>query len=372
MTRRFFLPTLGAGLCAAGEQETPLFDGRTLAGWSIQNGSDADYRVREGWVECAPGASPHAWLRSDRQYENFDFQCEFYIEKWMEGGVYLHAPEHGRNTWVGMQVKIFRAPELASNSIGAIFPILQPLKAVVKNQGDWNQMRIRMDWPRLQVWINGEPVQDLDVESVAELRHRFRSGYIGLTGLSTSLRFRGMRIRELASRVRWETLFAGEPDLARWTTVPEKPGGRVEFNAHGDVLRSVGLGNLVTREKYRDFELQAYVRSQANCNGGIFFRTDGKGLAARHYEVQLFNVPDAHFITGSLYGYHRGTYPHVEDEQWYPIQIRVHGAHCLVRVNGDTVTDYRELTNLEEGHIELQSHRTDRWTEYKRILIRRI
>ena len=46
-------------------------------------------------------------LRSAAQYENFDFRGEFFIEGWIDSGIYFHAPEHGRNTWVGMQMKIF-------------------------------------------------------------------------------------------------------------------------------------------------------------------------------------------------------------------------------------------------------------------------
>jgi len=81
--------------------------------------------------------------------------------------------------------------------------VAAPLKVNVKNKAEWNTFRILMDWPRLRVWTNDEPVQDLDVETVPELRHRLRSGYLGFESLSYPIRFRNLRVRELPSKVAW-------------------------------------------------------------------------------------------------------------------------------------------------------------------------
>ncbi len=383
MKRREFLfsastaPVVLVGAPAAPEPApeegfVSLFDGASLAGWSIRDGGGDDYLIRNGCIEGVPSASPQAWLRSDRQYENFDFRCEFFIEGWMEGGFYMHAPEHGRNSHAGTMIKLFRAPELAPFSNGAIFPLIQPLKAIVKNRGDWNQFRVLMDWPKLRVWMNGEPVQDMNMSTEPELRYRLRRGYLGLTALATTLRFRNLRIRALPDKDRWEPLFVADRNLEKWTVVPEYPTSKPKWTAKDGVLRGEGTGNLVTKEQYRDFELTAYVRAQSGMNSGVFFRTDGKGLAARYYEIQIFNVPDAHMITGSLYGLQRGPYPHVLDEEWFPFQLVVKGDHCVTRVNGDTVTDYTGLENFDAGHIELQSHRDNRWVEFKQVQLKRL
>ena len=95
----------------------------------------------------------------------------------MNSGIYLHAPEHGRNIWCGMKINIFHQVDAkpAPESMGSIFPLVPPLKVNVKNKGEWNTFRILMDWPRLRVWTNGEVIQDLDVETVPELRHRLRT-----------------------------------------------------------------------------------------------------------------------------------------------------------------------------------------------------
>ena len=159
-----------------------MFDGQTLNGWSVQEGPASAFRVMDGAIVVDQGANFPTWLRSDRQYENFDFRGEFFIKGWMNSGIYLHAPEHGRNTWVGMKINIFHQndKEPRPESVGSIFPIVPPQAVNIRNQGEWNSFRALMDWPRLQVWMNDTLVQDLDVESVPELRHRLRRGYLGL------------------------------------------------------------------------------------------------------------------------------------------------------------------------------------------------
>ena len=85
-----------------------------------------------------------------------------------------------------MKINIFQDHEdpPKPESMGSIFPLVPPLKINVKNKGEWNSFRILMDWPKLQVWTNDELVQDLNVESHPELRHRLRRGYLGFESLS--------------------------------------------------------------------------------------------------------------------------------------------------------------------------------------------
>ncbi|MBI1897292.1 MAG: DUF1080 domain-containing protein [Acidobacteria bacterium] len=375
MQRRSFLasvPLLPGVLGAAADpQYVSIFDGRTLSGWSIREGPESAFYVKDGAIVIHEGSNYPAWLRWDRRIENFDFQCEFFIRGWSDGGIYIHAPEHGRNEWVGMKVHLFQKhdPKPLAESVGSIFPVAPPLKINVRNQGEWNTLRVLMDWPTLRVWINGEVVQDLNVETVAELKHRLRSGYLGIESLSYPLRFRNLRIRELPSKERWLVLYDGPEDLAaNWTPLDSK----AKWEALGPVLRGDGNGNLATREKFRDFELQMYIRGSRHHNGGIIFRGNST-VSEEHYEIQLHDVPGAVYPTGSLYYFRRAKpYPAIEAEKWYPFQLLVKGRDCVVRINGDTVVDYHELERNEEAPIMLQAHANNRWIEYKQIRVRRV
>ena len=347
-----------------------LFDGKTLDGWSVQDGRESAFYADDGAIVVHESGGYPAWLRSSRQYENFDFRGEFFIKGWTNSGIYLHAPEHGRNMWCGMKINIFHQVDAkpAPESMGSIFPLIAPLKVNVKNQGEWNTFRILMDWPRLSVWTNGEAIHDLNVDTVPELRQRLRTGYLGLESLSYPIRFRDLRVKELPSKISWAPLYAGPQDLGKWHVSDGKP----LFQALGDVLHGDGNGHFATNEKFRDFELQMYVRHARHHNGGVMFRTEGHGSRGRHYEIQLHDVEGAHYPTGSLYSVHRGLYPRIEPEQWWLFQLRVKDAACLVRINGETVLEYDRLDNLDDGPIELQAHDPGRWTEYKQILVRRI
>jgi hypothetical protein len=377
MKRRDFLSAaasttaLFAAPQAGGESGfVPLFDGTSLAGWSVYDGPESAFYVSDGAIVVHESAGYPTWLRSARPYENFDFRGEFFVKGWINSGIYLHAPEHGRNMWCGMKINIFHQVDEkpAPESMGSIFPLVPPLKVNVKNKAEWNTFRILMDWPRLQVWSNGEQIHDLDLQTMPELRERLRSGYLGLESLSYPIRFRNLRVRELPSKVVWSPLYETPADLAKWHVSDGKP----VFEALGAVLHSDGVGHFATNEKFRDFEVQMYVRHAWHHNGGVLFRTAGQGSRGRHYEIQLHDVEGAHYPTGSLYTYKRGLYPHIEPEKWWLLQARVKDNTCLVRINGETVLEYDRLENLEEGPIELQAHDAGRFTEYKHILVRRI
>ncbi len=174
----------------------------------------------------------------------------------MDSGVCFHAPLHGRITEAGLQMKVFANPdpEPAPHSMGAIFPVVAPLKINVRP--GWNDFRILMDWPRLRVWTNSESIHDLDVESVPELRYRLRRGYFGITTTSYPLPFRNLRVRELPTKEQWITLYENSSDLANWSVTQGTP----HMEALGQVLRTDGLGEFGIKQTFRDFELHMYVR----------------------------------------------------------------------------------------------------------------
>jgi hypothetical protein len=351
---------------------TSLFDGQTLHGWSIVDGPESAFYVDGGAIVVHQGSNFPCWLRSGRQYENFDFRGEYFIRGWMDSGICIHAPEHGRTIWNGMEFHLFHnneeKPQVSSN--GAILPVVPPLKINVRNKGEWNDFRLLMEWPKFQAWTNGELVQDLDLERNPELRCRFRRGYLGFASLSYPIRFRNLRIRELPDKERWQVLYGGPADFDKWTP---SQGGEGRFEALGAVLRCDGRGSFATREKFKDFELRLYVRHHLHHNSGVLFRTGGDGLQSKnHYEIQLHDVEGAHYPTGSLYYFKRAVYPRIEAYKWWPMHVIVKGAHLFVRINGDTVLEYDGLEYLDEGSIELQAHSPGRWTEFKNVLVKRL
>jgi len=290
------------------------------------------------------------------------------VRGWTDSGIYIHAPEHGPPLYCGKQIHLFHQQEKTPGpaSMGAIFPLIAPRLVNVRNRGEWNSLRIRSEGLRLQVWSNGEQIQDVNLDAQPELRVRLRHGYLGIESLSYPIRFRNLRIRELPSSDSWQDLYVAPPYFAKWHVSDGKP----RFQPLGEVLHAADLGYLATNAKFRDFALETYIRHSLHHNSGILFRTDGTGNRGRHYEIQLHDVEGAHYPTGSLYEHQRAKYPRIEAEKWFLLQMWVEGRHCLVRINGENVMEFDGLENLDPGPIEIQAHESGKWTEFKAMRIR--
>lgn len=377
LDRRHFLTSASALLALprvfGAEDSVSLFNGRDLAGWHVRNGPESAFYVSDGAIAASPSSAWPAWLATNREYENFDFSCEVFFKGWTDGGIYLHAPEHGRPGNCGLKINLFHQidKEPKTNSMGSVFPLIAPRRADLHKAGEWNRLRILHDWPALRVWINGEAVQDVQLDRDPELSRRLRHGAVGLVALGYPFRFRNLTISELPGKLSWTTLFDGPEDMQKWFVSESNERVPVRFEPLGRVLRADGLGHIATKELYRDFELELYIRGARHHNGGVLFRSAGKGLThARRYEIQLHDVPEAHFPTGSLYYLKRSIYPNIRDEEWSLFQLAARSKSCWVRIDGETILEYDKLTDLEPGHVELQAHQAGRWLEFKRVRIR--
>ena len=359
----------GAALGFEVEEPSSIFDGTTLRGWSVQNGPESAFYVKDQAIVIHEGSGFPTWLRYDKQLTNFDFRCEVYIQGWANGGIYFHAPEFGRPTETGFKLNIFQKQETVplAESMGSIFPLVAPRVVNVRNKGEWNPIRILLQWPSLKVWINGELVHDIDIDATPALRHKFRSGYLGLESLSYPLRFRDIRLRPLPAKEEWTTLYESPADLKLWQVVD----GKATWEPLGRVLRADGIGYLATREHYQDFDFQCYIRGSYHHNGGIIFRGNSTDTT-KHYEIQLHDVEGAVYPTGSLYHYKRATWSRIEPEQWYPFQLYVKGSDCVVRINGDTVVEFSGLKQGAPAPLMLQAHANAKWIEYRSIRVRRL
>ena len=370
MNRRQFISAATAaslGSALAQDDFQAIFDGSTLRGWSVEQGPQSAFTVTSGAIAVTDAGNSPCWLRYEKELENFDFRFEFFVKGWIDSAIYFSAPLYGPPQESGFAIKLFhKQEEPKPESMGSVFPLVAPKSVNVKSKGDWNDLRIVMDWPLLRVWSNGDLVQDLNVESNPELRHRLRTGFLGLQSLSYPIQFRNLKLKQLPSKLSWDTLYNSPVDVNKWRLVEGKP----RFQTMGGVFRGDGNGHIGTKEKYQDFELEMYIRASKHSNGGVLFRALGAGGTNAHYEIQLHDVEGAVYPTGSLYGIRRAKYPRIAAEEWYLLQLYVKGKQCVVRVNGETVVDYDNLDRTEPGMIILQAHDGPRWIEYQRIRVR--
>ena len=368
-TRRHFIVLATAPIASIYAQESQLFDGKTLSGWTIEEGPQTAFYASEGAVNVHPGSNFPVWLRSPESYENFDWSGEVFLKDWANGGLFFCAPKHGPPTDCGFKLNIFHKndqPPL-KESVGSIFPVVAPSKVNVKGKGEWNQFRIRLDWPSLKVWWNGELIQDLNLDQHEELKYRLRSGYLGIESLSYPLRYRNFKISRLAGKQTWETLYSGPADMDKWFATE-----KASWESLGEVLRADGLGYLISKQRYQDFNFECFVRASKFSNGGILFR-GGNDAREPRYEIQVHDVEGAVYPTGSLYGLERARpYPRIQPEEWFLFQLCVKGKQCVVRINGETVVNCQKLERTEPGTILVQAHQKGSWIEYKGLRIQKL
>lgn len=329
---------LSFGLLAA--DWTPLFDGKSLAGWTragFCNGT-AEYTVEDG---CIVGTTkvktPNTFLCADREYANFILELEFKVPQGMNSGVQIRsicdpAVKDGRVH--GYQIEIDPSPRAWTGGIydearrgwlHNLTKITDPQAAeAAKNAfkaDDWNHFRIEAIGDHFRTWLNGVPVADL-TDGLT------RKGVIALQVHATGdpkpmqIRWRNIRIQDLGDGGTTRDLL-GDPAEQMGAKPPAAATVLVGTDGNVAALRSdkgadaplpwtvadgvlevaPGKGNLLTRGAFRDFRLHCEFNvngkekhSQDDGNSGLYIQ--------ERYEVQIlnsYNQPLAFNECGALY-----------------------------------------------------------------------
>lgn len=198
----------------------------------------------------------------------------------------------------------------------------------------------------------------------------------------------------------WRLLFDGQ-SLEHWRgfRMPELPAGwRVEdgtIHFVPPVEADAQRADLITRDKFGDFELALEWKVTPGGNSGLFFRVSEE--AERTYytgpEMQILDDalhPDgqrAETSAGSNYALHApGPYPKRPAGEWNEVRLFVSGDHVEHWLNGARVVDYRLWTpewqalvaaskfaawpgygQSRSGHIALQDHGNEIWFRNLRV-----
>ena len=175
----------------------PIFDGKTLNGWSQLNGT-ASYRVQDGAIigKTMEG-SPNSFLCTNKLYGDFELKFEVkLINNELNSGVQIRSntkelaekekergDKFGRVN--GPQVEIEATKDKGAES-GYVYGEacggwMTPKDKLVPHNhfknGEWNQYKIVAKGPRIQTWVNGNKVSNLTD------KEKFQShpkGFIGL------------------------------------------------------------------------------------------------------------------------------------------------------------------------------------------------
>jgi hypothetical protein len=341
----------------------PLFDGRSLDGWTVENGCEA--AVENGLLVLKAG---DGWLRSDRTYTDFVLHLEWRTLKATnyDAGVFIRTlPEGKPFPSTGYQVNLLDGKE------GNIGNLAGAASSGLIKRGDWNAFDITVIGATVSLSINGKRAYEAGGLKQA-------SGYVGLqceVPNGGQFEFRNLRITELGFR----SLFNGK-DLAGWDGAGE-PKEKC-WQVRDGLLECTGAAGpwLRSATEFDDFNLRLEYLVSPEGNSGVYVRVPSDGNHHREndeappagFEVQILDdaapkyseLKDYQF-SGSVYDI-AGASRHVSKPagQWNTLEINARGQHIAVTHNGLVVVDLDEdefpLIKLRQkkGFLGLQNHST--------------
>ena len=149
----------------------------------------------------------------------------------------------------------------------------------------------------------------------------------------------------------WTTLLDGT-SLSGWNQV-----GNANWRiAEGAAVADKGVGFLVSREAYGDFEIRAEFYAEADTNSGIFLRCQdaAKPSAGSCYEVNIWDVrPKPEYGTGAIVDVAKVDPMPKAGGRWNTYQVTARGDHFTVVLNGVKTVDVRN-GKFARGLVGLQ------------------
>jgi hypothetical protein len=191
---------------AAEEGFVPLFDGKSLAGWE---GDAKVFRVQDGAIVAGSRTEKilhNEFLASKEEFGDFELRLKArLIGKGQNAGIQFRSQRvKDHFEMIGYQCDMGFAGE--KPIWGALYdesrrrkflvePDAEKLKAVLKLD-DWNDLVIRCEGPRIQIWVNGLQAVDY-TEPDDQIPLRGRLGLQIHGGEPAEAAYKDIRIRRL-------------------------------------------------------------------------------------------------------------------------------------------------------------------------------
>jgi len=436
-----------------------LFNGKDLSGWTQKTGN-AKYFVEDGCIVGqmhVPGGGTNSFLCTTKDYDNFILELDFKADPRVNTGVQIrsqYADKPVSVDWQGKTINIGAGyvygyqvevdTDLKGKTwTGGIYDerrrrgYIDPddgvkgphglafteLNRQITDANGWNHLRIEAVGDSMKTYLNGVLRADIHDSLTPK-------GFIGLqvhnsnepTSEGAQIRFKNIRMQmvspklpvaeplpntltEKEKKAGWQLLWDGK------TTDGWRSARSDEFPTHGWEIKdgmlmvtnnngaeSAGGGDIITRQRYSNFELVADFKETPGCNSGIkiFVQPDlsaitGTGATtnvgsaigleyqilddARHPDAKLGRDGDR--TLGSLYDLMTASADKKPNYigEWNTARIVARGNHVEYWLNGKKIlsftrgsaafrkavadSKYHNIPNFGEwpdGHILLQEH----------------
>ena len=177
-----------AGPALAQPAFRPLFDGKSLDGWTRIG--DANWTVKDG-VAGADQASGASFLLSNGSFRDFELLAEFWVSENANSGIFIRCTDRSQITaGNAYEVNIYDTRPDPSYGTGAIVSVAK-VSPMPKAGGRWNTMQITARGDTFSVVLNGQKTVDAAKDSA------HAEGPIALQYHHDEIEFANVFIKEL-------------------------------------------------------------------------------------------------------------------------------------------------------------------------------
>jgi hypothetical protein len=184
-----------------------LFDGKTLAGWEgAGKPKETCWKVEDGSIVCT-GEKGGPWLRTAKEYGDFNLRFDYQVSPGGNSGVYVRVPKDGNHhrddkskPEAGFEIQVLddQAKKYAKlkpyQFCGSLYDICGASSHVGRKAGEWNTLEINCKGQHVTTTHNGVTIVVVSPESHPLISLRKTSGFLGLQNHSTIVKFRNVRI----------------------------------------------------------------------------------------------------------------------------------------------------------------------------------
>ena len=163
MTRRMFAGVAAAAPMAvwAAEEWAPLFDGKSLNGWTASE-NKSSWKVKDGCL-FADGPRSHLFYSGSvnaARFKNFELEVEVMTQPGCNSGVYFHTAYQESN-WPqkGFEIQVNNTAlgegtYRERKRTASLYGVRNVYKQFVKD-GEWFKLRAEVRGKNVRVWLNG-------------------------------------------------------------------------------------------------------------------------------------------------------------------------------------------------------------------------
>ena len=319
--------SFSVAMMQAGEWEV-LFDGKStsaLRGYQMDTFPGDGWNVKDGTLRTIPDGKV-VDIVTKKEYRNFELVFDWKVTPGANSGVMYRVDESLESPWhTGPEYQVLDDSKHADGkspltSAGSLYALISAQNKTLQPVGKFNQSRIVLAGNSLEHWLNGSKVVacDLDSYGVKTLieKSKFsphkdftkkRTGHIVFQHHHDEVWFKNIKVRALpepeilpeANRVNalskpqrdagWRNLFNGK-NTNPWRGFKKEAFPDKGWVIENDCIKHIskgGGGDIVTKQKYGQFDFQWEWKVAPSANSGVkYFIMEERGGAIGHeYQV---------------------------------------------------------------------------------------